>query len=98
MYALRLFLLAILVARSVDAATWKEYPQPKLGFVVEFPAEPAVSTATYRTTLVPSASAQLFSVKEDRSIYVAAVVDLLDRKEDGAILLGEAWTPFAAPP
>jgi hypothetical protein len=80
----------ILIAGSVNAATWKEYPQPQLGFVVEFPAEPTASTASYRTTLVPSAAVHLFSLKEDRAIYVAGVVDLLDRKEDGAILLGEA--------
>ena len=90
MYRLRLFLFMIVIAGSVDAATWKEYPQPQLGFVVEFPAEPAASTANYRTTLVPSAAVHVFSLKEDRAIYVAAVVDLLDRKEDGAILLGEA--------
>jgi hypothetical protein len=29
-------------------------------------------------------------VKEDHAVYVATVVDLLDRKEEGAILLGEA--------
>ena len=90
MYTIRLILVAILIAASVEAATWKEYPQPQLGFVVEFPSDPVTSTTNYKTTLVPSAAVHLFSVKEDRSIYAAAVVDLLDRKEDGAILLGEA--------
>src|SRR4030095_9452908 len=71
-------------------AAWKEYPQPQLGFVVEFPADPATSTGTYKTTLVPSAMAHIFSVKEEHAVYVATVVDLLDRKEEGATLLGEA--------
>jgi hypothetical protein len=58
---------------------------------VEFPADPTTSTGTYRTTLVPStATAHIFSVREDHAIYVATVVDLLDRKEEGATLLGEA--------
>jgi hypothetical protein len=83
-----LMIAAILMA--LGPASWKEYPQPQLGFVVEFPAEPTTSTGTYRTTLVPSAPAHIFSVKEDHAVYVATVVDLLDRKEEGATLLGEA--------
>jgi hypothetical protein len=81
---------AALIASSAVAAAWKEYPQPDLGFVVEFPADPAVSTGNYKTTLVPSAPAHIYSFKEDSALYVATVVDLLDRKEDGATLLGEA--------
>jgi hypothetical protein len=72
------------------AAGWKEYPQPQLGFVVEFPSDPSSSTGNYRTALVPAAAAHIFSVKEEHAVYVATVVDLPDRKEEGAILLGEA--------
>jgi len=71
-------------------ASWKEHPQPQLGFVVEFPAEPSTSTGTYKTGLVQSAPAHIFSVTQEHAIYVATVVDLLDRKEEGATLLGEA--------
>lgn len=86
-----LMIAMLLIAPSPAAAAWKEYPQPQLGFVVEFPADPAASTGNYRTTLVPSnAAAHIYSVKEDHAVYVATVVDLLDRKEEGAILLGEA--------
>jgi hypothetical protein len=84
------FIVAALIASSSAAATWKEYPQPQLAFVVEFPSEPAASTGTYKTGLVPSATGHVYSVKEDHAVYVATVVDLLDRKEEGAILLGEA--------
>src|SRR5215471_14811847 len=83
-------IFAALLASVAAAASWKEYPQPQLGFVVEFPAEPAASTGNYKTTLVPSATSHIYSVKEDHALYVATVVDLLDRKEEGAILLGEA--------
>jgi hypothetical protein len=79
-----------LIASTSGAAAWKEYPQPQLGFIVEFPAVPAVAAGTYRTTLVPTATTHIYSVKEDHAAYVATVVDLLDRKEEGAILLGEA--------
>jgi hypothetical protein len=81
---------ATLIACSPAAAAWKEYPQPQLGFVVEFPADPAASTGMYRTGLVPNATAHIYTVKEDHALYVATVVDLLDRKEEGATLLGEA--------
>ena len=81
---------ATLVAATPASAAWKEYPQPQLGFVVEFPADPASSSGTYKTTLVPNATVHIYLVKEDHAVYVATVVDLLDRKEEGAILLGEA--------
>lgn len=83
-------LIPALIASNAAAPAWKEYPQPQLGFVVEFPAEPVASTGNYKTTLVPSATSHMYSVKEEHAVYVATVIDLLDRKEEGAILLGEA--------
>jgi hypothetical protein len=86
-----LMLAASLVASVPAAAAWKEYPTPELGFVVEFPADPTMTRANYRTVLVPDgATAHVYTVKEDNTIFVATVVDLLDRKEEGATLLGEA--------
>src|SRR5215813_435694 len=85
-----LIVSAMLIASAPAAAAWKEYPQPQLGFVVEFPADPANSNGTYKTTLVPSATAHIYSLKDDQALYIATVVDLLDRKEEGATLLGEA--------
>ena len=85
-------MVSMIVAASLAAgsASWKEYPQPQLGFVVEFPADPAASTGNYRTGLVPSAVAHILSLREEHAVYVATAVDLLDRKEEGATLLGEA--------
>ena len=85
-----LMIAIVLIASGPAAAGWKEYPQPQLGFIVEFPADPVASTGDYRTVLVPSATAHIYSVKEDHALYIATVVDLLDRKEEGASLLGEA--------
>jgi len=80
----------VLIASSLTAAAWKEYPQRELGFLVEFPGDPAASTGRYHTGLVQSATAHIFSFKDDKALYVATAVDLLDRKEEGATLLGEA--------
>jgi len=90
MRTIALAISAMLIASAPAAAAWKEYPQPQLGFVVEFPADPANSNGTYKTTLVPSAAAHMYSLKDDQTLYIATVVDLLDRKEEGATLLGEA--------
>ena len=90
MRLIRVMTFVALIASAAIAAAWKEYPQPQLGFVVEFPAEPAASTGTYKTTLVPSAVSHIYTVKEEHAVYVATVVDLLERKEEGATLLGEA--------
>jgi len=90
MRALAIAVAAILVMSIAAMAAWKEYPQPQLGFVVEFPADPSASTGTYKTTLVPSSVSHIFAVKEEQAIYTASVIDLLDRKEEGATLLGEA--------
>jgi len=86
-----LMLAAVLAASVPAAAAWKEYPTRELGFVVEFPADPMMTRASYKTVLVPDgATAHVYTVKETNTIYVATVVDLPDRKEEGATLLGEA--------
>jgi hypothetical protein len=90
MRTIALAISAMLIASAPAAAAWKEYPQPQLGFVVEFPADPANSNGTYKTTLVPSAAAHIYSLRDDQALYIATVVDLMDRKEEGATLLGEA--------
>src|SRR5262245_60121897 len=81
---------AVLIVSGLAAAAWKEYSLPQLGFVVEFPADPVASTVNYKTALVPSAPAHIYSVKEGDAVYVAIVVDLLDRQNEGASILGEA--------
>ena len=85
-----LFLAAVLVMSSTAVASWKEYPQPQLGFVVEFPSDPTSAMGIYKTGLVPSAKTSIFSLRQEEAVYIAIVVDLLDRKEEGATLLGEA--------
>src|SRR5215471_191491 len=80
----------VVIASTLTAAAWKVYRQPELGFLVEFPGDPQASTGRYHTGLVQSATAHTFSLKDDQTLYAATVVDLLERKEEGATLLGEA--------
>jgi hypothetical protein len=65
-----LILVLMLIACASAIAAWKAFPQPQLGFIVEFPADPTTSSANYQTVLVPSAKAHIYSLKEDRAIYV----------------------------
>ena len=87
---MRLMVSMIIATLLAAGPAWKEYLQPQFGFVVEFPADPSASTGNYRTGLVPGAVAHIWSVREEHAVYVATAVDLLDRKEEGATLLGEA--------
>ena len=90
MRSIGLMFAVVLILAGSAAAAWKEYPLPQLGFIVEFPADPTSSTSNYKTILVPTATAHTFTLKEDHAIYVAAAVDLMSRKDEGANLLGEA--------
>src|SRR5262249_7510440 len=56
----------VLIASSLTAAAWKVYPQRELGFLVEFPGDPSESTGRYHTGLVQSATAHIFSLKDDQ--------------------------------
>ena len=71
-------------------AAWKEHPYKDLGFVVEFPDEPSVSTGNYHTVLVDKATVHVYSTKQDGATFVASVVDFQDRATEGASLLIEA--------
>ena len=71
-------------------AAWKEHPYKDLGFVVEFPDEPSISAANYRTVLVDKAPVHIYSRKQDDATFIASVVDLQDRAGEGASLLIEA--------
>lgn len=88
-------LIALLAASAVLAAApafgaWKEYPYKDLGFVVEFPDAPSVSSGIYKTVLVDSAPAHIYSQKQDGALFIATVVDLQNRAGEGASLVMEA--------
>ena len=90
---MRLIVLASAAALMVSPpalAAWKEYAYPDLGFVVEFPADPAKSAGTYTTVLVDKAPTHIVSLKQGNSLFYATVVDLMDRKDEGASLMGES--------
>jgi hypothetical protein len=82
--------LALAAATGSAQAAWKEYPHTDLGFVVEFPDPPKATTGNYRTVLVDRAPVRIFQLKQDYAQFTASIVDLPERKEDGASLMIEA--------
>ena len=80
----------LLVISGSAWAAWKEHPYSQLGFAVEFPDEPTVSTGAYHTVLIDSAPVHIYTLKQEDATYVASVVDLQDHAADGANLLVEA--------
>jgi hypothetical protein len=85
-----LMLAASSILTMPASAAWREYPYKDLGFVVEFPDAPSVSSGTYKTVLVDSAPVHIYSQKQDGALFVATVVDLQNRAGEGASLVMEA--------
>lgn len=82
--------LTVAAASGTAEAAWREYPHPDLGFILEFPDPPATASGNYKTVLVDAAPVRVFTLKQDFARFTASVVDLQNRKEEGAILLIEA--------
>ena len=86
------FLAALTVAAASGSAeaAWMEYPYRDLGFILEFPDPPTQSSGNYKTVLVDGAPVRNYSVKQQYARFNASIVDLANRREEGANLLGEA--------
>jgi len=76
-------------AQSVAAATWTEYERPDLGYKLDFPGEPIETTGQYTSILAIGAPTHIATVKTETGVFIATVIDLFDRAEDGASLMNE---------
>jgi hypothetical protein len=81
--------LFLSVAAVGPAAAWKEYQYPDLGIAKEFPGDPKAETSTYKTQVAGTAPAHIFSLEQDDVKYSLAVVDLMDKADRGASIMGE---------
>lgn len=81
---------ATLVATTLPAAAaWKEYRYEDLGVVKEFPVAPKMQTGTYKTPVAGTATAHILTAEEEGIKYTLTVVDLMNKVEQGATLMGE---------
>ena len=83
--------LALVVS---PASAWEEYQYPDQGFAIQFPAPPAVEMSIYETLLGAELPSRVYSVTYEDVLYKITVVELDDRIEDGASLVGEIGYTF----
>ena len=83
-------LVVVIAEGAASAATWAEYVRSDLGYQLDFPGTPNETRGIYTSVLVENAPTHIATVKTDTGIFIATVVDLFERKEDGASLMNEA--------
>ena len=92
---------AVIVAGSLPAnAAWQEYVYTDLGIAKYFPAAPKLEKGTYgegiRLPLSKVVPATIVSVEDGGVLYKMTVVDFSGRADEGANIMGEAFSSLAA--
>ena len=93
---MRLAALATLVGAALAAMTapamaaWRGYISHPLGFAFAAPGELKVEKGTYRGAVAGAHDTLVYRFLDDNIEYKAVVVDLTDKANDAATLLGEA--------
>lgn len=80
----------VIAAEPAWAATWAEYERSDLGYKLDFPGTPVESRGAYTSILVENAPTDIATVRTETGIFIATVIDLVERAEDGASLMNEA--------
>ena len=75
----RLVILSALVAMfagpAIAQAGWQDYTYADAGFLASFPAEPKMTTATYKGANGTSVPEKIYSVTQDSRVYSVSVAD-----------------------
>ena len=97
---MRLTALAILVGAALMAtpamAAWRGYISHPLGFSFSAPGELKVEKGIYRGALAGARDTFVYSFVDDDIEYKVVVIDMSDKANDAATLLGEAAYNFQA--
>jgi hypothetical protein len=97
---MRLTVLAILTGFALAAMTgpaaaqWRPYISHPLGFAFAAPGPIKVERGTYNSPLAGSRETLIYAFMDDNIQYKAIVIDMRDRADDAATLLGEAQFLF----
>ena len=97
---MRLTALAILLGAGLMAiatpaqAAWRSYISHPLGFSFAAPGELKVEKGTYRGAVAGARDSVVYSFVDDDIEYKVVVVDMNDKANDAATLLGEAGYIF----
>src|ERR1700731_3141401 len=93
---MRLTVLAILAGAALAAtaapatAAWRGYISHPLGFAFAAPGELKVEKGTYAGAVAGTRSTTVYHFIDDNTVYNAVVIDVVDKANDAATLLGEA--------
>src|SRR3979409_2364947 len=72
------------------AAAWRSYISHPMGFAFAAPGELEVAKGTYRGTVAGTRGTSVYRFIDDNIEYKAEVIDMTDKANDSATLLGEA--------
>jgi hypothetical protein len=93
--ALAIWVGAALAATSAPAtAAWRGYISHPLGFAFAAPGELKVEKGTYRGAVAGARDTVIYRFTDDDIEYKAVVIDVSDKANDAATLLGEAEYNF----
>jgi hypothetical protein len=93
--ALAIFVGTALAATSAPAtAAWHGYISHPLGFAFAAPGELKVEKGTYRGAVAGARDTLIYRFVDDNIEYKAVVIDVSDKANDAATLLGEAEYNF----
>jgi hypothetical protein len=93
--ALAILVGAALAATSAPAAAaWRGYISHPLGFAFAAPGELKVEKGTYRGAVAGARDTVIYHFADDNIEYKAVVIDMSDKANDAATLLGEAEYNF----
>src|ERR1700680_1744059 len=81
---------ALAAMTAPAAAAWHGYISHPLGFAFAAPGELKVEKGTYRGAVAGSRDALVYRFVDDNIEYKAVVIDMTDKANDAATLLGEA--------
>ena len=86
---------AVLAATTAPAmAAWRGYISHPLGFAFAAPGELKVEKGTYRGAVAGAHDTLVYRFVDDNIEYKAVVIDMSDKANDAATLLGEAAYNF----
>jgi len=81
---------ALATMTASATAAWHGYISHPLGFAFAAPGELKVEKGTYRGAVAGSRDALVYRFVDDNIEYKAVVIDMTDKANDAATLLGEA--------
>lgn len=81
---------ALTAAAAPATAAWHPYISHPLGFAFAAPGELKTARGTYRSALAGERETLIYSFVDDDIEYRAVVIDMTDRADEAATLLGEA--------